>query len=279
MKLSDFYLGTHQPHWLRQLDAPLFVSHRRLDSYVTLPAARGRWALDSGGFTELQKFGSWDRVTPQDYVKAVYRYRDDIGHLEWAAPQDWMCEDVVINGGRVGPIMFAGTHLSVAEHQRRTVANLLQLRDLAPDLPFRAVLQGQSPDDYRRHVDMYAAAGVDLPTEPLVALGSVCRRQATPEIGALVKLLAGPGYNLRLHGFGVKVQGLRRYGRHLVSADSLAWSYSARRDRPLPGCTAHRNCANCPRYAMRWREDVLRGIDAELATPEQLDLFDLYAAA
>jgi hypothetical protein len=62
----------------------------------------------------------------------------------WAAPQDWMCEPIVINGGTAGGQRFAGTHLSVAEHQRRTVANYAQLRDLAPDLPIIPVVQGWS---------------------------------------------------------------------------------------------------------------------------------------
>ncbi len=47
-----------------------------------------------------------------------------------------MCEPIVIHGGQAGPIRFAGTGLTVAEHQRRTVTNYAQLRDLAPDLPF-----------------------------------------------------------------------------------------------------------------------------------------------
>jgi hypothetical protein len=86
-------------------------------------------------------FGEW-RTSPSQYVAAVRRYRDQIGNLMWAAPQDWMCEPIVINGGKVGRLTFVGTGLSVAEHQRRTVANLLELRQLAPDLPFIPVLQG-----------------------------------------------------------------------------------------------------------------------------------------
>lgn len=279
MNANAFYLGSHLPNWLRTLGVPLFVSHRRLADYVTLPEAIGPWALDSGGFTELQMFGSWDRVPPEVYVKAVYRYRDHIGHLDWAAPQDWMCEDVVINGGRVGPVTFVGTHLSVAEHQRRTVENGLILRDLAPDLPWRWVLQGKTVDDYRRHVDMHEAAGIDLTAEPVVGLGSVCRRQATQEIGNLVRLLAGPRYNLRLHGFGVKVAGLRAYGRYLTSADSMAWSKQARHEPPLPGCVTHKNCANCARYALKWREAVLDSLAAGLSEPEQLMLDLLEVAA
>jgi hypothetical protein len=47
----------------------------------------------------------------------------------------------------------------------------------------------------------------------LVGVGSVCRRQDEAEIGRIVSSLAGG--DLKLHGFGVKKTGLRRYGRHL----------------------------------------------------------------
>ena len=61
----------------------------------------------------------------------------------------------------------------------------------------------------------------------------------------------------RLHGFGFKIQGLIQCGHLLASADSMAWSYAARRHPPLPGCeTRHINCANCPRYAYRWYSHV-----------------------
>jgi len=113
-----------------------------------------------------------------------------------------MCEPLIISGGRAGPLRFVGTHLSVAEHQARTVANLTQLRELAPDLPFIPVLQGYTLPDYLRCADLYAAAGIDLTREPLVGLGSVCRRQATREVHAIVTAIHARGIT-RLHGFGV----------------------------------------------------------------------------
>ena len=61
---------------------------------------------------------------------------------------------------------------------------------------------------------------------------------------------------IRLHGFGVKVGGLGRYADCLASADSLAWSFEARRSAALAGCR-HANCANCLRYAAAWRVRVL----------------------
>ena len=255
MNGGGFFLGTHQPGWLARLDVPLFVSHRTLRARRRLPRARCWWALDSGGFTELSLFGGW-RTTPSEYAAAVARYAAEVGPLAWASPQDWMCE----------PAMLARTGRSVADHQAATVDNYCTLRQLAPGLPFIPVLQGWRLGDYLACLDRYAAAGIDLAAEPLVGLGSVCRRQASGEIGAIVAELAAAG--LRLHGFGVKQRGLARYADRLVSADSLAWSYAARRRPALAGCTRHRNCANCPRYALAWRARVLADLDG----PQQLRL-------
>lgn len=56
----------------------------------------------------------------------------------------------------------------------------------------------------------------------------------------------------------------------MASADSLAWSYDARRSAPLPGHAArHKNCANCRDYALAWRGRVL----AAIANPRQQLLF------
>src|SRR4051794_36560160 len=164
MDRCQFFLGTHQAGWLATAQVPLFVSDRRLRSYRRLPRAAASWALDSGGFTELASFGSWDQgPTPRQYADRVRRYTDEVGRLAWAAPQDWMCE----------PWIVAKTGLSVAEHQRRTVRNFCRLRDLAPDLPFVPVLQGWTTADYLRCVQLYQQHDVRLTDAPLVGLGSV----------------------------------------------------------------------------------------------------------
>jgi hypothetical protein len=190
----------------------LFISHRRLVGRKWLHGgpfrAAAPWALDSGGFTELSLHGEW-KTTPESYVAAIRTYAARVGMPDFAAPQDWMCE----------PFMIQRTGLSVYDHQRRTVANLLRLRELAPDLPIIPVLQGWRMADYLQCLDMYADAGIDLAREPLVGLGSVCRRQSTDDIAEIVTTLADLG--LRLHGFGVKTAGLARYGHALASADCL----------------------------------------------------------
>lgn len=250
-----FYLGTHKANWLaepRFAGTPLFVSRRTLSDYRKLPRAVGVWALDSGGFSELSLHGRWT-VTPAQYVADVRRFRDEIGGLAWAAPQDWMVESE----------MLKRTGLTVEEHQRRTVENFLELRELAPDLPIAPVLQGWTTTDYWRCADLYARAGVKLEAETIVGVGTLCRRQGTRQAETVLRSLASSG--MRLHGFGFKVLGLRRCSDVLVSADSLAWSSHARRrapieghDQPGPGRPrGHKNCANCPDYALHWMREVL----------------------
>jgi hypothetical protein len=236
----QFWLGTHQPNWLERTDVPLMVSHVRLAKRRSLPRASGPWVLDSGAFSEIAKHGKFT-TAPTQYAAAIRRYADEIGQLEWAAPQDWMCE----------PFMLTKTRLTVAEHQRRTITSYLDLRH--ESLPVIPVLQGWTLDDYHRHVAAYGHAGIDLTSEPVVGLGSVCRRQATDTIATLIQALQP----LRLHGFGMKTEGLTRASFGLHSADSMAWSYQARHNPGFADCT-HKSCANCLRYALWWRQRVLQ---------------------
>ncbi|MBQ1165703.1 hypothetical protein KBZ21_47770, partial [Streptomyces sp. A73] len=75
--------------------------------------------------------------------------------------------------------------------------------------PWMPVLQGWTLQHYLDCLAMYTDAGIDLAAEPRVGLGSVCRRPATSEINEIVATLHSHG--LRLHGFGVKTQGLSDY--------------------------------------------------------------------
>lgn len=242
-----FYLGTHVPTFFKQTSVHLFISRRRLSDRKTFPRARGRWSLDSGGFTELSMFGKWT-LEPQAYVDEVRRYTAEIGNMDWAATQDWMCE----------PWITEKTSLTVEEHQRRTVASYLTLRRIAPDLPWSPAVQGWHPTDYLRCVEMYRAEGIDLSALPVVGVGSVCRRQHADEAVAIFESLHDKG--IKLHGFGLKLEGLRRAAHLLTSADSLAWSFGARQERKngslTPHCRHPGSCANCLHYALQWRERV-----------------------
>lgn len=242
----QFWLGTHQPDWLRRVAVGLFISRVRLERLRgRYPTAVCDWALDSGAFTEVSRHGRWT-VSEQQYGDFVRRCAEEIGRLRWAAPMDWMCE----------PPILQKTGKTVLEHQSLTIRSFLILRDM--DLPVEVVpvLQGWTVGNYLDHVEQYQKAGVDLSRSSVVGVGSICRRQSSTRIAQLLMLLQSEG--LRLHGFGVKLQGLALSSPYLTSADSLAWSFDARRSDPLPGheC-AHKNCANCLEWALLWREKAL----------------------
>ncbi len=250
----NFFLGTCNPEDVRKTSVPLFISRRRLSRLKKLPQPCGPWALDSGAFTELSTFGRWT-VDAMTYSSEVRNFMQRMPGLQWAAIQDWMCEEPIVKK----------TGLSVAEHQRLTVGSYTLLNQLAPDMPWCPVLQGWEKDQYWQHVRDYEAAGVDLRKFPVVGLGSVCRRQDTDMVEELIRELHD--YGIRIHGFGFKIGGIERCARWMVSSDSMAWSYDARRAPPLPGCP-HRSCSNCLRYALDWRRRkimpaIRRGMSAE----------------
>ncbi|WP_309115989.1 hypothetical protein [Saccharothrix sp.] len=244
---------------------PLFISYSTLSKYKHggdhFPKGLTLWAGDSGAYSELDEHGEWT-VDQDVYGGAVYRFMEDIGTPPmFFSPQDWMCE----------PHILAKTGLTVRDHQEYTIDSVVYLRREFPHAPWIPVLQGWTMQDYLHHLEMYRLAGFDLAAEPLVGLGSVCRRQSTSEIGAIVTMLHSRG--LRLHGFGVKLKGLEKYGHMLTSADSLAWSYDARKGGiKLVECAvenAHIGpCNNCFRYAMQYRDKVLEA----LASPKQFSM-------
>jgi hypothetical protein len=210
--------------------------------------------LDSGGFSELSLYGGW-RTTPEEYIAAVRRYDIEIRNLSFVAGMDWMCE----------PHILSRTGLSVIEHQRNTVENhktlvALWQQDPNPDrveLPVMPTLQGYgSPEEYLRCWDMYGEAGIDLADYPVVGVGSICRRQATNEVGEILSAIRDRDPDVPLHLFGVKMQGIRRFGHEAASIDTMAWSFNARLNQRLPGCT-HKSCSNCREYAMRWRRRIV----------------------
>lgn len=217
---------------------PLFVSRRVLAGRKSLPVAASPWVLDSGGFTELNLYGGW-RTPLKQYVAEVRRYQAEIGNLDWVAPMDWMCE----------PSVLEKTWLSVNDHQICTLKNFLRLRsELGPIVA--PVLQGWKLGEYARHVEMYEKCGVALYREPIVGLGSICRRGQDAEIQTIVRTLKTATPTIQLHAFGVRTRALDGLSDVLTSSDSMAWSMRGRHDR-LPGCT-HKSCANCRRYAHRW---------------------------
>lgn len=242
-QIMIFYLGIHRPLWMELTDIPLFVSHNVLRNKRNLPRAKGRWSLDSGAFTEISTHGKWT-IKPIRYLVRARRFRDEIGKMDWAAIQDWMCE----------PWILKKTGLTVKKHQSLTVDSFVELSSRDSSIPWIPILQGWNPNDYSRHREMYEKRKIDL-SKHVVGIGSVCRRNLGQEIRHIVSNHA----DLKLHGFGIKVAEI---STKFFSTDSMAWSYGARFKEPLPGHN-HSSCANCLEYALMWRNKIVSEIAME----------------
>ena len=214
-----FFVGIHQPSDAKHL-GPVFVSvHRLTGQWGRRSRFTDRpWIMDSGAFTTIAKHGG--------YPEPVTAYAEII--RRWAAPnllaavaQDYMCE----------PHMLARTGLTIADHQRLTIERYVDLLNCnTGGVRILPVLQGYEPEDYARHVLAY---GPWLSKDMWVGVGSVCKRNGKPgAVLAVLEAIHDVRPDLRLHGFGLKTTSLKVQAvrDHLTSADSMAWSYSARRD-------------------------------------------------
>jgi hypothetical protein len=219
-----FFVGLHQPADAQHFDLAC-ISINRLRGRKK-PVECGEVLVDSGAFTELNLYGGY-RHGVEEYAAELYRlHSTGVVKIAAAVAQDYMCE----------PFMLAKTGLTIEDHQRLTIerydalkAELDRLFDGNCPFPVMPVLQGYAPSDYVRHVEMY---GDRLKPGMWVGVGSVCKRNGDPE--AIVEVLTAIHRvrpDLLLHGFGVKQTALMHPGVRdlLYSADSMAWSFAARR--------------------------------------------------
>lgn len=226
------FVGLHQPSDAKHFDACM-VSVNRLRGRISDFPVRA-WIMDSGAFTIIDRFGYYPEGV-EVYARQIERWRN-CGSMLRAASQDYMCEEK----------MLERTGLSVWRHQQLTAQRYAELRFLT-DAPLLPVLQGYEPHDYVNHLTMYGSL-----IEPgmWVGVGSVCKRNGDPSaIRAVLWSIKQARPDLRLHGFGLKATALASpLVRELLhSADSMAWSYAARKQG--------RN-SNDWREAMQWANPV-----------------------
>ena len=216
-----FFTGQHQPSDAHHFDRA-FISVNRLRSRRS-PFAVHDWIMDSGAFTQILKHGGY--TEPVEVYAAEIRRWAENGNLLAAVAQDYMCE----------PHMLKLTGKSIAEHQALTIERYDAL--LACDtggVYIMPVLQGYAPEDYVRHIDAY---GARLARGAWVGVGSVCKRNGDPRaIERVLLAIKDARPDLRLHGFGVKTTALSSslVNELLHTADSMAWSFAARREGRNP---------------------------------------------
>jgi hypothetical protein len=214
--MDRFFVGVHQPCDAHRVEAA-FISIHRIANRRS-PFAVGAWIMDSGAFRTIELHAGYPEP-PEVYAAQIKRWSTN-GNLLAAVSQDYMCE----------PFMLAITGLTIADHQRLTIERYDAL--MACDLGgvyLMPVLQGYSPADYVRHLEMY---GDRLAHGAWVGVGSVCKRNGDPAaIEEVLLAIKRVRPDLRLHGFGIKTTALRSalVRALLWTADSMAWSFAARK--------------------------------------------------
>jgi hypothetical protein len=228
-----FFVGLHMPNHAQHFNAA-FISVNRLRSRK-LAFAVGDWIMDSGAFTTIAKHGGYPHPVTE-YADQIRRWRNN-GNLLAAVAQDYMCE----------PHMLERTGLTVAEHQRLTIERYDALIAADPGVYIMPVLQGYTVDEYLAHLAQY---GERIALGAWVGVGSICKRNGNPRaIESVLHAIKRARPDLRLHGFGLKTTALSSplVCELLYTADSMAWSYAARRDG--------RN-QNCWREAHAWTQRI-----------------------
>jgi len=232
-----FFVGLHHPADARGFDHAM-VSVNALLTRKSDFHPRGEWMLDSGAFMQIKQHGEFV-LSLYDYASAIKRWRR-CGNMVAAVSQDYMCESFVL----------ARTGRTVAEHQHATICRYCTLRFLVRDAAYlMPVLQGFEPWEYVAHVRQY---GSMLAPGQWVGVGSVCKRNSRVEdVERVLLAIREERPDLRLHGFGLKITALESsiVRDCLHSADSMAWSYAARRE-------GRKKDVNDPAEAARYAERI-----------------------
>lgn len=226
-----FFTGMHHPHSCKHLlFACVSINALRTRKSPFEPPAEG-WMLDSGAFTEISTHHAY-RHSPEEYAIEASRWLRVPG-LRVIVSQDYMCE----------PFILEKTGLTVADHQRLTIerydrilaaweplAEMAAWAGMTPEpVPLMPVLQGWTKEDYVAHLRAY---GDRIKPGMWVGVGSVCKRQGSPEqVLDILRAIKAERPDLRLHGFGMKITALMHAAVRalLYSADSMAWSFAARK--------------------------------------------------
>lgn len=216
MTRTRLFTGLDSPSHAQHFDAA-FVSISRLKTRKS-DFVVADWIMDSSAFTTLDINGRY-LDPPEVYAEQVRRW-GRCGNLLAAVSQDYMCE----------PFMLAKTGLTVDDHQRLTIERYDAIVACDTGVYIMPVLQGYAPQTYVDHIRQY---GDRLDPGMWVGVGSVCKRNANIQaIEDVLLAIKSERPDLRLHGFGIKATALSSgLVQHLLyTADSMAWSYAARRE-------------------------------------------------
>lgn len=221
--MDQFYVGLHQPS-----DAQHFTRcciHVQRLATRQKPLGCDDLLLDSQAFRVLEIHGD-HQLTPLEYAVLAEQIATLCRNVT-VVTQDYMCEQYIFECRE----RLTGVRFAVADHQRLTIAryDALHYHATRRGLVVIPVLQGYTPAEYVDHIRQY---GRRLSHGAWVGVGSVCKRNGDPSaIRDVLYSIRRARPDLLLHGFGIKTTSVAHpvVRQYLHSADSMAWSYAARR--------------------------------------------------
>jgi hypothetical protein len=215
-----------------------------------LPKCKGKFLMDSAGFTELSDFGKYT-FDINEYLTCIKRFNPD--HF---VNMDWMCE----------PSVLEKTGKSVQYHINKTVKNYSQMVQLMTETEIKKcipVIQGFKIADYLQCIKQYEKEGLVV---PYMGIGSICRRNSNREIAKILTIIKTTLPDIKLHGFGVKKSVLNIIPDTLLySIDTAAYMYGKKYNGRWV------TSANCIDIALKEMQDGIKKSSNKLQT--SLELF------
>jgi hypothetical protein len=219
-----FYAGHDRPNGAADLDRMMIAAH---NVTAGLKPPRKGWMLDSGGFTQLTRRGLYDD-TPRDYVRFVMDAAGQVPGLDAAIQQDYPASEAVDDATPLRRHEAPGLSRLATRTRARYLHTVDACDELGCDVEIAPALQGQSLEDYRRHLSLTQHL---LTPGQLVAIGNLKADGHGP--GFLRDLLLTLPGTYRYHALGIGKHYLNSsvgsvLRRRLWSADSAAWKVRAR---------------------------------------------------
>jgi len=178
--------------------------------------------VDSGGFPSSFIYNGYNK-TDLEYLHFVKKTK-----ATFFALRDYPCEPQILQ-----------KHNTTAKNQiLRTVEHHIKLLDLLDYYDLSAkpipVIQGWEIGDYLFCIDLFREHGLIGNGFDYIAIGSLCRRNATTQIRKIILTVRQElKDSVKLHCFGTKISVLKDLAvwRAVYSVDSAAWDFDARWQR------------------------------------------------
>lgn len=225
-----FYFTTHPRDAVRKSLLPgayvLLVASAHWDAKnnrfkITRPPADhiAGFCIDSGGFTAARKWGKYP-WTYRQYVDFIREMSRDVP-VQFAAVMDYAC---IPSNGKKSEINI--------DRIKATIQNEIALRELAPDIPWLPILQGDNFEERSEDLELRRALNL-LPTE-YAGIGSLVGRGIQAAIDT-VQFYANELPGLKFHGFGIPIKALDDpvVFATTKSWDTYSWSWG-RGKRNMP---------------------------------------------